>query len=221
MALSQHVKDLFLGLLGGDRDRQNAVIASLERIPKVAYIKDIKPNGTNGGTTVDKTWTDRELNTLEDPSKIVKSLSNNHFTLVAGTYEIQAHHPLTGPNSSHKSRIRNLTDNVTSIVGTNEMSIGGLTDQLLQDMSRNGGPLLSDYTIDSENGGAWDAPLTRSHCQGIITITKDTTFSLQYWIWSGQINSGLGTFAGDGPAAGLPAGEAEVYSVIRIQKLDS
>lgn len=49
MALSQHVKDLFLGLLGGDRDRQNAVIASLERIPKVAYIKDIKPNGTNGG----------------------------------------------------------------------------------------------------------------------------------------------------------------------------
>jgi len=54
----------------------------------VAYIKDIKTNGTAGGTFTNGRQT-RVLNTLEDPMGIVTSLSSNQFVLPAGRYAIE------------------------------------------------------------------------------------------------------------------------------------
>lgn len=60
---------------------------------KVAHITDEKTSGTGGGTSASATTQIRTLNTMNDPSSIVTSLSSNQFTLPSGTYAIKAKVP--------------------------------------------------------------------------------------------------------------------------------
>lgn len=76
---------------------------------KVAYIKDIKVNGLDGGTFTSVAWQTRDLNTLEDPDSIVTSLSSNQFTLPPGKYKVIVNAPAYSVNQ-HKAKIRNITD---------------------------------------------------------------------------------------------------------------
>jgi hypothetical protein len=84
-------------------------------VPLTAYLKDVKPSGTAGGTFTSGAWRTRTLNTVEGDGSIV-SLSGNQFTLGPGKYEIEASAPAYAVNS-HKIKLRNITDSLDAIVG--------------------------------------------------------------------------------------------------------
>ena len=56
---------------------------------QVAYLKDVKASGTNGGGFTSGAWQTRDLNTVTGDSTIV-SLATNIFTLQPGEYDIEA-----------------------------------------------------------------------------------------------------------------------------------
>lgn len=84
---------------------------------RVAYIKDVKSSGTDGGDFNSGAWRRRDLNTTEGDSFV--SLSSDQFTLPAGTYEIDASAPAYKVNR-HQIRVRNVTDSTTEILGSSE-----------------------------------------------------------------------------------------------------
>lgn len=94
-----------------------------------ALLQDQKAAGTDGGTFTAGAWQTRTLNTeVFDPSGIV-SIAANQFTLQAGTYFVRARAP--GDYCGlHKTRIRNVTDGATLIVGGNAQTAGTITDEV-------------------------------------------------------------------------------------------
>lgn len=84
--------------------------------PLVAYLKDVKPSGTAGGTFTAGAWQTRTLNTVEGDSSFV-SLSGNQFTLGPGKYEIEASVPAFR-TSRHKARIYNVTNSNSELIGS-------------------------------------------------------------------------------------------------------
>jgi hypothetical protein len=81
------------------------------KIASYAIICDQKPNGSSSGNFTSGAWRVRDLNTeLADGDGIV-SISNNQFTLQAGTYLIKWTCPAYGRNY-HASRLRNNTDGI-------------------------------------------------------------------------------------------------------------
>jgi hypothetical protein len=86
---------------------------------KVAYIKDVKSEGTNGGTFNSGAWQTRDLNTTEGDTFV--SLSSNQFTLPAGTYDIEASAPAFRV-ASHQARLQNITEGSTAITGSTAYS---------------------------------------------------------------------------------------------------
>jgi hypothetical protein len=87
-------------------------------VPKVAFLKDVKSSGTQGGTFNSGAFQTRDLNTLEGDVSFI-SLSSNRFTLPAGEYIIEASAP--GHRiANNKIRLRNITDGVDAIIGTSE-----------------------------------------------------------------------------------------------------
>lgn len=95
-------------------------------VPQVAYLKDVKPSGTGGGTFTAGSWQTRTLNTVEGDSSIV-SLNANQFTLGPGKYEIEATAPAYNVNF-HKAKIRNITDSTDSIIGMSQYVANGAAD---------------------------------------------------------------------------------------------
>ena len=86
-----------------------------------AIIGDQKSSTTAGGTFTSGAWRTRDLNTeISDPDGIV-SISNNQFTLAAGTYLIKASAPGHRVNA-HMIRLYNDTDSATVVHGTSEWS---------------------------------------------------------------------------------------------------
>jgi len=96
--------------------------------PKVCHIKEIRPTTVSGGTFTSGAWRQRVLNNLTgDPSFV--SLNNNQFTLVKGTYVIEADVPGFRVGG-HKAKLFNYSDGVDSLLGTNlyaNLSPGGGT----------------------------------------------------------------------------------------------
>lgn len=90
-------------------------------------IKDIKANGTSGGTFTSGSWQDRTLNTLEADTTSGVTLSSNTITLPAGVWRCRIICPAIQVNS-HQARLQNITDSTTVLTGTSEYSdntIGG------------------------------------------------------------------------------------------------
>ena len=84
-----------------------------------AIIADQKATDTAGGSSSTGTFNTRDLNTeLADPDGIV-SISNNQFTLQAGTYLIRASAPAYKAQR-HQILINNVTDSSVAVVGTSE-----------------------------------------------------------------------------------------------------
>ncbi len=94
-----------------------------------AVIKDVKPSGTEGGTSAAGVWQTRDLNTLNTNVPGI-TLVSNQFTLPAGTYKIEASCPATRIDFS-KIALRNVTDSVFAILGSSEIphSIAETTTQ--------------------------------------------------------------------------------------------
>jgi hypothetical protein len=111
---------------------------SLVSIPnmqqRVAYLSDVKPSGTTGGTSISGAQT-RTLNTLVDPTGFVTSLASNQFTLPAGTYEIYATAPAYR-SQRHKARVRSITDGgATVLSGSSEYAFNADTTQSISTIS--------------------------------------------------------------------------------------
>jgi hypothetical protein len=95
-------------------------VTFLAAIPykRIAILKDEQTTGTDGGTFTSGSWVTRVLNTLESDTSFV-SLATNQFTLTAGKYYISASAPAYDVNT-HKTRLQNITDTATTVVGTTE-----------------------------------------------------------------------------------------------------
>jgi len=140
--------------------------------PRIATLSDVKLAGTSGGTAVINVWTARDLNTLNDPTGIVSSLSSNGFELTAGTYKISALSPLlASANSAGRGRIklRNTTNSTDTLLG-----MSGRTSM-----------------------GTSDGILFLANLNGTFTITSTTRFEIQYFVNLGQADS-LGVATTDG-----------------------
>jgi hypothetical protein len=84
-----------------------------------AIIADQKATDTAGGSSTTGTFNTRDLNTeLADPDGIV-TISNNQFTLQAGSYLIRASAPAYKANR-HQILINNVTDSAVAAVGQPE-----------------------------------------------------------------------------------------------------
>jgi hypothetical protein len=93
---------------------------------RVAYVKDVKASGTDGGTATSGSYQTRTLNTLEGDSSFV-SLSSNQFTLQPGTYQIEASAP-TRQVQDNRIKLRNITDSSDTIIGQNSRVASSVQD---------------------------------------------------------------------------------------------
>lgn len=155
---------------------------SLVSIPnlqqKVAILTDVKPNGTDGGTSVSTTYVTRALNTLNDPNGIVTSLASNQFTLPAGQYHIEASAPAYVA-TNHRIRLRNITDSATAILGTSEytastmnvMSRSFISDTITIGSSKT---FEIQHYVQTGNGGNGLGVRVNSSEQEIYTTVKIT-----------------------------------------------
>lgn len=84
-----------------------------------AHIREEYASGVGpGGTPVAATWNKRLLNTEVQDADGIASLASNQITLAAGTYAVHAFGYSLGASGS-KLRLRDITNNVTLVVGTN------------------------------------------------------------------------------------------------------
>lgn len=93
-------------------------VAQLEgtQVPQVVYLKDVKSPGQNGGSPSSGSWSQRALNTIENPAGHTwVSLNGNQFTLTPGKYEVLATVPTHWCNRA-QARLRNVTDGTTTMV---------------------------------------------------------------------------------------------------------
>jgi hypothetical protein len=83
-------------------------------------LKDVKASNTNGQALTLDTWNTRHINTEETDTGNICTLSNNQFTLPAGTYSILAV-VLTTVHYAYRYsqfRLRNTTDSLDVLFGT-------------------------------------------------------------------------------------------------------
>ena len=123
-----------------------------------ALIQDQKASGIYGGNTVATTWTRRDMNTEVVDTQSVVTINGNQFTLIAGTYRLNAFSAIFR-SSTANIRIRNITAGSTVAVG------------------------LSQYTGFPNDGAG--ALLT---AQARFTIAVPTVFELQYYCAQAQVN---------------------------------
>lgn len=176
------------------RRQSNEALGSIEvEVRKVAWLKDVKANNTNGNSVSVGSYGARILNTAEGETDIV-SLGNgstgvggtaNQFTLQPGTYyfegKVFAYTTSVIASFTHRLRLQNLTDGTTAILGTNAL-----------------GSQESDFGM------------THSFIDGVVTITSPKTFQLQHRC------SIANTFAGQA----MNYGENEVYTTLKITKIE-
>ena len=78
----------------------------------VAYVKDKKTSGTDGGTFTLGAWRTRDLNDLSgDIAAVGVTLASNQFTLQAGKYDFDIVAPAFAVNS-HTAKLYNITDSL-------------------------------------------------------------------------------------------------------------
>jgi hypothetical protein len=131
---------------------KNPALTGLNLVqPRIATIKDVKAGGTNGGTFTSGAWQTRTLNTLEDKTGIVTSLSSNQFTLPAGEYYIEGEAPAYYVGR-HQAKLRNITDSVDILIG-------------------------SSASVEVSSG---TGTTTTSNLKGIISLSGPKTFELQH-----------------------------------------
>ena len=130
---------------------------------KVATIKDVRSNGTAGGTATSGSFLKRTLNTLSDPDNIGIALASDRFTLPPGKY---------------------------FLIGS--MEIIGQTNGLKHKIVRDPGGTPSDEILFvNDNIGTPGEGATPSG-SGIIDVTSSVDFELQYRVAITKTTTGLG-----------------------------
>lgn len=108
-----HVAEFKVPIVGWSSETR---LYPTQRLMGVVYLKDVKANGTDGGTFTSGAYQTRTLNTQEGDTGFC-SLSSNQFTLQAGTYEIYAVSQVNAVQLN-KAKLRNITDSLDMIIGT-------------------------------------------------------------------------------------------------------
>lgn len=129
---------------------------------KVAYIRDIKTLGTDGGIATAGSWETRTLNNLSGDISIVTSLAANVFTLEAGVYELIAFAP-SYKTLSPEIRLYNVTDSSVELEG------------------------LTSYQPSAFNMGYNEIKL-----MGVLSINKQIQFRLEHYCTATTASTGFG-----------------------------
>lgn len=75
------------------------------------------PNNTNGGSTISGSWQTRPVNTKNTDDSNICTLSDNEFTLAAGTYDFLASGVFYNDSNFQRMRLYNVDDATTLILG--------------------------------------------------------------------------------------------------------
>jgi hypothetical protein len=133
----------------------------------VIVLTDSKSSGTAGGTFTSGAWRTRDLQTEQHDGPGACTLpGSNQFTLLAGTYEVDARAPAFYVNS-HQAILYNVTDAGTTLTGTSEYSGVGTA-----------------YSV------------TPSVIRGVFTIAATKTFEVRHQCTSTNTTFGFGQPAG-------------------------
>ena len=140
--------------LGGD--------GTWKTVENYILIVDEKAAGVHGGTFTAGAWQTRILNTKRSDTGSNATLASNQITLTAGTYRCYISAPAyyTAP---HKTRLRNISDSTTTLVGTSETT---------------------------QNQG--DGMQNRSFIVGSFSIASSKVFEVQHRCITTAPNTGLG-----------------------------
>lgn len=105
------------------------------------YVKvsDEKTSGTDGGSFTAGAWRTRDINTENDDDQNICAISTNQITLSKGTYYCEIKTPAY-LSRRHKSRLYNVTDAATLLLGSSEYS---------QDLASTSSIIKGRFTIDS------------------------------------------------------------------------
>lgn len=98
---------------------QGQITALKAGVVKYAKLSHTESSGVAGGNATTGSWETRTLNTEDNDSGNIVSLSGNRFTLAAGTYRTRV---LASANTvtNHKARLQNITDATTTLVSLSE-----------------------------------------------------------------------------------------------------
>lgn len=91
-------------------------LPTMQAIPLIV-VSDQKTSGTNGGTFTSGGWRTRDINTEDYDGSSLCSIAANQITLAAGDYIAIIRAPAT-QIGYHQSRLQNVTDAVTLLVGS-------------------------------------------------------------------------------------------------------
>jgi hypothetical protein len=130
-------------------------------------IQDQKAANTDGGTATTGSWATRDLNTEVVDTGNHATVASNQISLLAGTYRFKATVPGFATNE-FKSRLRNITDSSTLLVGSNSY------------------------------GAAASFASALSVIEGRFTISGTKTLEIQYRCGATQATNGLGVKANYG-----------------------
>jgi len=140
---------------------ENFFFSLIPPVP-VVFLKDVKPQGVNGGDAVANTYVTRDLNVVEGDTSLA-SISSNQFTILKkGTYIIKAKAQQFGVDKT-RLKIFSVTDSVDVLFGNNSNEAG--------------------------TGTLSDGP---SFLEGQITIESPKTFELRHYTQLTRATSGLG-----------------------------
>jgi hypothetical protein len=112
----------FVQKQGADYTPAGVYVGSVAK-EQIAYLKDVKTSGTNGGSC-NSGYGTRTLNTSSGDTEILSSFSSNQFGLNSGTYLIKGCAPSVN-TVYHKLSLYNVTDASYSIIGTSQLSNSG------------------------------------------------------------------------------------------------
>lgn len=97
------------------------------------HLQDLKTAGTDGGDFTQDAWRTRDLTTKEVDQPNACTLSSNQFTLLAGTYIINAYATCYRVRRN-KTRLQNISDATTTLLGATNFAVDtqfGYSDNLL------------------------------------------------------------------------------------------
>ena len=104
----------------GAGEWQNVVLPGAA---SVAFVRDLKSNGTDGGTFTSGAWQTRDLNDLSGVTSFI-SISSNQFDLDDGDYVLEAHGPAHNV-ARHKLKLRDITNVADIVLGSNAYTSPG------------------------------------------------------------------------------------------------
>ena len=193
--------DIWYDISGGESpESTSGVLATV-------LMYERKDSGQDGGTFTGQVWQTRKLNITEDPVNVVVSQpdggdgqTGSYFKLKKGTYKIEWETPAYQA-SEHKSRLKIANnpdfanENVVEYVyGTSEFA--------------------GDFSFDAGKGN------TKSYGTKTITLTSTTAGDRYFQIEHYKDKTSYSANDGLGCAVGAGSGTFEIYSRVRILKLD-